>query len=175
MPPDARYSFRPVTAADFELLRGWLTEPHVARWWGEPDEEIASICAHLAEGSTVVPYLVALDGAPFAYIQSYDMDHEADHPYAPQPARTFGIDQSIGIADLTGKGHGPAMMQQFCDRLFASGAARIITDPDVSNVNAIRAYQKAGFRKDRIITSEYGTVWLMTLDRPAERSEGPEQ
>jgi aminoglycoside 6'-N-acetyltransferase len=172
MPPDRNYSFRPVTEADFGLLRGWLTSPHVARWWGDADEALSEMGTHLAEGSTVEAFIVSLDGAPFAYIQSYDMDREIDHPYAPQPKRTFGIDQSIGIEALTGKGHGPAMMKAFCDRLFAAGASRIITDPETTNDYAIRAYEKAGFRKDRIITSDYGTVWLMMLERPAGRSEG---
>lgn len=172
MKPEARYSFRPVTEADFGLLRGWLTAPHVARWWGDPDEALTEIADHLAEDSTVEAFIVSLDGEPFAYIQSYDMDREIDHPYAPQPARTSGIDQSIGIEALTGRGHGPAMMRLFCDKLFAAGAGRIITDPDTTNENAIRAYEKVGFQKDRIITSDYGTVWLMTLEREASRSEG---
>ena len=164
MPPDARYSFRPVVEADFDLLRQWLAAPHVARWWGEVESEIAQIREHIRPDSTVNPFIVALDGMPFAYIQSYDLDCEIDHPYAPQPPKTFGIDQSIGIESLLGKGHGPAMMRAFCDRLFTAGASTVITDPETTNEAAIRAYEKAGFAKDRIITSEYGTVWLMTLN-----------
>ncbi|MGV3548149.1 GNAT family N-acetyltransferase [Rhizobium sp.] len=150
--------------ADFDLLRQWLAAPHVARWWGEVESEIAQIREHLSPRSTVQPFIVELDGTSFAYIQSYDMDREADHPYAPQPPRTFGIDQSIGIETMLGKGHGPAMMKAFCLRLFSAGARRIITDPETTNDFAIRAYEKAGFAKDRIITSAYGTVWLMTLN-----------
>jgi aminoglycoside 6'-N-acetyltransferase len=165
MPPEARYSFRPVGEEDLGMLRQWLEAPHVARWWGDVDDSLGEIRSHMAEGSTVEAFIVALDDAPFAYIQSYDMDREIGHPYAPQPAATFGIDQSIGIESLTGKGHGPAMMRAFCGRLFSAGARRIITDPETTNDNAIRAYEKAGFVKNRIITSEYGTVWLMTLDR----------
>jgi aminoglycoside 6'-N-acetyltransferase len=164
MPPEARYSFRPVAEGDFGLLRQWLEAPHVARWWGDADESLDEIRSHMAEGSTVEAYIVALDGTPFAYIQSYDMDREIDHPYAPQPARTFGIDQSIGVESLTGKGHGPAMMRALCEKLFSEGATRVITDPETTNDNAIRAYEKAGFAKDSVITSEYGTVWLMTLN-----------
>ena len=164
MRPDGAYSFRPVSEDDFGMLRAWLEAPHVARWWGGVDDSLREIRSHMAPGSTVEAYIVALDGAPFAYIQSYDMDREIDHPYAPQPARTFGIDQSIGIEGMTGKGHGPAMMRAFCERLFSRGASRIITDPETTNDRAIRAYEKAGFAKDRIITSEYGTVWLMTLN-----------
>ena len=175
MPPEARYSFRPLAEADFGLLRDWLTAPHVARWWGDADAELDRIRDHLAEGSTVEPFVAALDGRPFAYIQSYAMDSEIGHPYAPQPPGTFGIDQSIGIEALTGRGHGPAMMRAFCDRLFSAGARRVITDPETTNETAIRASEKAGFRKDRIITSDYGTVWLMTLERLAESSEGQPQ
>jgi aminoglycoside 6'-N-acetyltransferase len=170
MPVEARYSFRPVAEGDLAMLRQWLAAPHVARWWGDPDEEIAGIREHMRSES-VRPYIVMLEGEPLGYIQSYDMDREADHPYAPQPARTFGIDQSIGSEALTGKGHGPAMMRAFCARLFEKGASRIITDPDFENLNAIRAYEKAGFTKDKIVTSEYGTVWLMTLDGETKAPE----
>lgn len=157
------YTFRPVDSGDFVLLNEWLRADHVARWWGEPEQELDEIRSHM-QSDGVRPYIVLLDGEPMGYIQSYDMDREVDHPYAPQPPRTFGIDQSIGIESLTGKGHGPAMMRKFCAMLFEAGAQRIITDPDIDNRNAIRAYEKAGFSRKRQVTSIYGTVYLMTLD-----------
>ena len=62
---------------------------------------------------------------------------------------TRGIDQFIGEADMLGRGHGSAFIRAFIDRLLANGAPRIVIDPDPANARAIRAYEKAGFDKDR--------------------------
>ena len=43
------YVFRPMTAADLPLVRRWLAEPHVARWWGDPAEQYALVSGDLDE------------------------------------------------------------------------------------------------------------------------------
>jgi aminoglycoside 6'-N-acetyltransferase len=161
------YAFRLLEKADLPLLKSWLEAPHVRQWWGDPDGEISEI-AELIDGSSVKPHIVSLLGRPIGYIQSYDPHQEYDHPYQDQPAGALGIDQFIGAADLTGLGHGPAMIQAFCRMLFEQGASRVVTDPDPVNRNAIRACQKAGFRKTDIRNTEYGTVQLMHLDAEDE-------
>lgn len=162
----AIYQFKPVERGDLLLLKSWLEAPHVSEWWGDPDGEITEISEFLDEsdGSTVRPYIVSLLGRSIGYIQSYDPHEEIDHPYQDQPEGTRGIDQFIGARELTGLGHGPAMIQAFCRMLFADGATRVVTDPDPANRNAIRAYEKAGFTKDDIRTTEYGTVLMMHID-----------
>ncbi|TIW18072.1 MAG: GNAT family N-acetyltransferase, partial [Mesorhizobium sp.] len=41
------YDFRPVTEKDLPLIARWLSEPHVAEWWDDPDKEIAEIREHM--------------------------------------------------------------------------------------------------------------------------------
>jgi aminoglycoside 6'-N-acetyltransferase len=161
------YQFRPVEASDLLMLREWLEVPHVAAWWGDPDGEIADI-ADMLEGDIVRPFVAHLLGRPFGYIQAYDPHRELDHPYQDQPVGTLGIDQFIGVPELTGLGHGPGLTQAFCRRLFAEGAIRVITDPDPENKRAVRAYEKAGFRRDDIRNTEYGTVQMMHIDASDE-------
>ena len=163
MRSNAVYQFRPVERGDLLLLKGWLAAPHVQEWWNDADEAVAEI-AEILDGSPVKPYIVMLLGRPIGYIQSYDPHEEIGHPYQDQPPATLGIDQLIGMRELTGLGHGPAMIQAFCRQLFAQGARRVVTDPDPDNRNAIRAYEKAGFKKDEIRNTEYGTVLLMHMD-----------
>jgi aminoglycoside 6'-N-acetyltransferase len=163
MPSSAIYQFRPVERGDLLLLKSWLEAPHVAEWWNDADEAVAEI-AEILDGSPVKPYIVALLGRPIGYIQAYDPHQEINHPYQDQPSGTLGIDQFIGVREMTGLGHGPAMIQAFCRQLFAEGARRVVTDPDPANRNAIRAYEKAGFKKDDIRTTEYGTVLMMHID-----------
>jgi aminoglycoside 6'-N-acetyltransferase len=169
MPNDQvhRYGFRPVSEADLAMIAEWLAEPHVAKWWGDVDMEIASIREHL-DSISVEPLVVELDGRPIGYIQSYDPHLEEDHPYQDQPFGTLGIDLSIGIPELVGIGHGSAIVRQFVDELFAEGAPRVIIDPDPANARAIRAYEKAGFTAFDTRNSIYGPAVLMARDAEQE-------
>ena len=82
----------------------------------------------------------------------------------PQPDDTCGIDQFIGEADMLGLGHGSGFVRAFADQLLAAGTPRVVTDPDPANVRAIRAYEKAGFRRDRLVDTPDGPALLMTRD-----------
>lgn len=158
-----RYDFRPVVEDDLPLIAGWLVEPHVAPWWGNPDEEIASIREHI-DSISVEPLIVELDGEPIGYLQSYDPHLEDDHPYQDQPFGTMGVDLTIGRPDLVGQGHGSALLRQFVEELLAEGAPRVIIDPDPTNARAIRAYEKAGFRAFDQRSSVYGPALMMKID-----------
>jgi aminoglycoside 6'-N-acetyltransferase len=160
-----RYLFRPVAERDLPMIAGWLAEPHVAEWWGDPEQEAAGIRDHI-DSDSVEPLIVELAGKPVAYLQSYDPHLEDDHPYADQPFGTLGLDLSIGIADLVGAGHGPAILRQFAETLFDEGAPRVIVDPHPDNARAIRAFEKAGFREIDRRSSRYGDVVLMATDNP---------
>jgi aminoglycoside 6'-N-acetyltransferase len=162
-----RYSFRDVTREDFPLLATWLAEPHIAKWWGGVDEELASIEYSMTSVETR-PMIAELDGRPIAYLQYYDPYLEEDHPYQDQPKGTLGIDISIGNAELVGIGHGSAIIRQLTSELFENGAKRIVIDPDPENAQAIRAYEKAGFRYVDTRTSIYGPAHFMALDAPEE-------
>jgi RimJ/RimL family protein N-acetyltransferase len=162
-----RYTFRDVTDGDFPLLVRWLGEPHIAEWWRAVDKELASIRESMTSVETW-PMIVELDGAPIAYLQSYDPHLEEGHPYQDQPKGTLGLDISIGDADLLGKGHGSTIVRQMAAELFAAGATRIVIDPDPANARAIRAYEKAGFRHFDTRTSIYGPAHFMVMDPPEE-------
>ncbi|MBD9374428.1 GNAT family N-acetyltransferase [Rhizobium sp. ARZ01] len=167
MPSAEMFSFRPVTEADLPLLGDWLAEPHVRRWWGEPEAEMAEIRGHF-DNPLVRPYLVLLDGQPIGYIQSYVVDGP-EHPNTDQPAGTVGIDQFIGVASLIGKGLGPRMIEAFVAGLFEQGIERVIIDPHPDNTPAIRAYGKAGFRVFDQRQTEDGPTLMMARDRAQER------
>ena len=161
--PRPDYDFGPLAAADLPLLRRWLAAPHVARWWGEPEHELALIGADLNE-PRMQQYIVTFRARPFAYLQCYEVAAWADAERAGEPAGTRGIDQFIAEPDLIGRGHGPAFIRSFLDRLFAAGCPRVLTDPDPANARAIRAYQKAGFSRRRLVETAEGPRLLLTRD-----------
>jgi aminoglycoside 6'-N-acetyltransferase len=171
-PPEVApiYDFRAVTEADLPMIAGWLALPHMAEWWGDPETEIASIREHI-DSDSVEPLIVELGGRAIAYLQSYDPHMEDDHPYADQPFGTLGIDISIGVPELLGLGHGPAIIRQFTEMLFEEGALRVIIDPHPDNGRAIRAYEKAGFREIDRRQTIYGNAVLMAIDTDEGNTE----
>jgi aminoglycoside 6'-N-acetyltransferase len=162
-----RYDFRAVTEEDLPMLAGWLAEPHVAQWWAPDPEKIEEI-RQAMESVDTEPLIVALDGEPIAYLQSYDPHLEDGHPYQDQPFGTLGMDMFIGPAEFLGKGHGSAIIRQYAEMLFDEGAPRLVIDPDPGNLRAIRAYEKAGFIAFDTRTTIYGPALMMKRDTPEE-------
>ena len=162
MAPHA-YTFRPMTAMDFETIRRWLAMPHVAQWWGDPHEQSALISGDL-DHRAMDQFVVTLGDRPFAYLQCYDPTAWPDNGLGEQPHGTRGIDQFIGEEDMIDRGHGSTLIRMFVDSLHKAGAPRTVTDPDPRNARAIRAYEKAGFHKDGMVDTPDGRAFLMVRD-----------
>ena len=159
------YEFRSVTEDDLPMLARWLGEPHVAEWWGDPEQGLREIADAIDDISTE-SLIVMLVGQPFGYLQTYDPHLEDDHPYQDQPTGTLGMDVSIGPAAFLGKGHGSAAIAAFIEELFEEGVPRVIIDPHPGNLRAIRAYEKAGFRPFDRRTTMFGPALMMAIDAP---------
>jgi aminoglycoside 6'-N-acetyltransferase len=65
---------------------------------------------------------------------------------------------------MVGRGHGSAFIRQFIEGLLDSGTPRIVIDPSPTNPRAIRAYEKAGFRRVHEIDTPDGRALLMVRD-----------
>jgi len=154
------YQFRPMAAADLPLVLHWLKQPHVVQWWGDTYEQFTLVSGDL-EVEAMDQYIVAIDDRPFAYIQCYDPEVWPDNGLGDHPKGTRGIDQFIGEPDMVDRGHGSAFIRAFIARVLASGAPRVITDPDPENARAVRAYEKAGFEKVDLVDTPDGTALLM--------------
>jgi aminoglycoside 6'-N-acetyltransferase len=148
-----------MTADDLPLVRRWLGAPHVAEWWGDPDEQFALVSGDLSEPA-MDQYIVALADAPLGYLQCYRLT-DWNTGLGAQPEGTRGIDQFIGEPDKIACGHGSALTRAFADALLAQRTPRVVTDPDPANARAIRAYENAGFHRDRLIETPDGIVLLM--------------
>jgi aminoglycoside 6'-N-acetyltransferase len=166
-----RIGFIPVQAEHVPLLRQWLNEPHIREWWGDPDEELGFIRDMVDGRDTTRPFLVTLDQVPIGYIQYWFIGHHQneqwikDHPWlAELSSDTIGIDLSIGRPELLSKGIGSAALTAFVASLREQGYANVIIDPDRSNVRAVRAYMKAGFRPVPNLHEQTGDVLIMQHD-----------
>jgi aminoglycoside 6'-N-acetyltransferase len=159
MPPCA-YAFKPMSAADLPTIRRWLAAPHVAEWWGDPEEQFALVNEDLAHPA-MDQFVVLIEDRPFAYLQCYDPTAWSGNGLGQHPHGTHGIDQFIGEPDMIERGHGAAFIRSFVDRLLQSGTSRVLTDPDPANRRAVRAYEKAGFHKVRVVDTPDGRAFLM--------------
>jgi RimJ/RimL family protein N-acetyltransferase len=146
--------------SDLPLVRRWLLEPHVRRWWDEkasptyPDEELADRLSAVRGEDPTDHVVVELEGRPIGDIQSYLIDdHDEYRAQIGLEETAFGVDLYIGEPDLIGRGIGPAMLGAFLrDVAFPRyGLDLCIIDPTRSNAYAIRAYEKVGFRFARSV------------------------
>jgi aminoglycoside 6'-N-acetyltransferase len=157
------YVFRPMSKADLPLVKRWLAEPHVMQWWGDTYQQFEIVSGDL-KVEAMDQFIVATDDRPFGYLQCYNPEVWPDNGLGVHPRGTRGIDQFIGEPDMVDRGHGSAFIGSFVDRLLAAGASRVITDPDPANARAIRSYEKAGFRRDRLVETSDGTALLMVCN-----------
>ena len=152
-----------MTADDLPLIKRWLAMPHVTEWWGDADEQFDLVSGDLSHPA-MDQFIVAIDDRPFGYLQCYDLT-AWNSGFGPQPLGTRGIDQFIGEPDMVARGHGSAFIRTFTDGLLAAGAPRMVTDPDPANARAVRAYEKAGFHRDRMVDTPDGPALLMVRSR----------
>lgn len=128
-----------------ELLLGWLAQPHVATWWGDPARAIE----HATQCSPKSHALITADGAPVGYLcwQEPPRDELEAAGLADLPAGLVDIDILIGSPDLLGQGIGSRALELLLARLrCGKGVAFAGLGTSASNTNAIRCYTKAGFR-----------------------------
>ena len=153
------YVFHPMTTDDLPLVKRWLAEPHVVQWWGDTYQQFELVSGDLGV-EAMDQFIVAIDDRPFGYIQCYDPEVWPDNGLGKHPSGTRGIDQFIGEPGMIGCGHGSGFIRQFTDALLP-GIPRIVTDPDPANTRAVRAYEKAGFEKVKMVDTPDGPALLM--------------
>ena len=125
---------RPVARADVPVLRGFLDEPAVGRWWPPPPvgEDFP-----FDEPDRVV-LAVEADGAVAGLVQ-FAEEFEPDYRHA-------SIDLFLGTA-FHGRGLGPDVLRTVVRHLVVDrGHHRITIDSAVANERAVAAYRRVGFR-----------------------------
>lgn len=167
-----RIEFLPLDENRVHLLASWLRRPHVAEWWGTADTAEALRDDYLVnpgDPPLVRGYIATLDGRPLGFIQSYVVKGAGGGWWEDETdPGARGIDQFLAEASDLGKGLGTLMVRTFVERLFADPAVtKVQTDPDPRNARAIRSYEKAGFRRLRVVDTPNGPALLMVVEREA--------
>lgn len=168
---DASISLRLMTEQDLPMLHVWLNRPHIVEWWGGERPSLEEVRAHYLPrvllDEQVTPYIGMIDNKPFAYAQSYVALGAGDGWWEDETdPGVRGIDQSIADPELLGLGLGTKLVRSLVDLLFTDPrVTKIQTDPNPSNLRAIRCYEKAGFRKVKNIVTPDGPAVYMLQSR----------
>ena len=164
-------------AQDYALLLRWLTNPTVQEWYenqeGDTLDAIKEKYQPRITGTDYVhPAIIEWQGKPVGYLQYYEAREEKGYPLKElllEEPDVWAIDILIGETEHIGKGIGSASLRLMIRYLFEEQRARtIIIDPDTRNERAIRAYEKAGFKKLKVLKNwekhagKWTDAWLMT-------------
>jgi aminoglycoside 6'-N-acetyltransferase len=149
---------------DEKLIKAWLCEPHVERWWGDPQKAWKELLAPAAGGGGA---LIMFGKKPVGLLRwqipgSDELAAAGLNEFLPG---TLDIDIAIGEPDFTGRAIGPKALRLLAEKLFKEKAPpEIMLCTSVENTRAIRAYEKAGFRRiRRFFDPGLGTFWLFTV------------
>lgn len=129
----AELVLRPLQPEDADELRRIHRTPEIARWWDLPDDSFPW------DESESTRLTIVVDGVVAGLIQFWE---ETEPKY-----RHAGIDLFLDPA-LHGQGLGTEAVRRVTRLLMDErGHHRVTIDPAVENVAAVRAYEKAGFRR----------------------------
>lgn len=170
-------SVRELDEVDVSVMARWLSDPRVLEYYegrDRPHDEAMVREKYLSgRESDVTGCLVERAGAPLGYIQFYVLQAEAQIKLGyGNGATIYGIDLFIGEPELWSQEIGTRLVSAMVDFLFTEKSADlVIIDPNVDNPRAIRCYEKAGFRKVRVLPKhelyegEWLDCWLMEQRR----------
>ena len=166
VPPKLR--LRPATPEDRFLVRRWLTDPEVQKWWGNAAGAEAGITLAMAS-LTALPRIIEHDGGAIGYAHAVEIGLWAEAQPEELPAGAWDIDLFIASEADRGKGLAHAALTQLTDEVFATTLAVACSGVvSVRNEAAVRAYERAGFRWLRVWQDPlFGPCWVMVKERPA--------
>ena len=151
------FTWRRLTEEDFPLLRRWLAQPHVARWWNHETsaEAVARDFGPAARGEEPSEdLLILLDGRPFGLVQRCRL---ADYPdYRDElaaitqvPDGAITIDYLIGEPERVGRGLGTRMIREIVEASWRDhpDASAVLVPVPAANRASWRALEKAGLHR----------------------------
>ena len=161
-------TFAPLAPEHLGLLHGWLQQPHVREFWDDGHRTREQVRAHYSDPDPDnASFVFTLAGLTAGYLQTYRVGSSSEYGQWRSPrGETWGLDLLLGAVADTGQGHGPQVIRAFI--AFWQGQrphlSRLLIDPDVRNIRAVRAYQKAGFSSVGEVSGPTATLKILAAD-----------
>ncbi len=169
-------TFKSLHESHFPLLLKWLMAPHVKEYWDQDvnwtlaliEEKYSSYARgyKIVDGieKPIKAYIIEVDSKPIGYIQLYnahDFGHSKKHEDLPEKLGSFDI--FIGEKEYLGQDIGSATITKFV-QIHADNYTHIFVAPDLDNITATKAYEKAGFQK-MLEQKDNDKMWMI-WERP---------
>lgn len=166
-------TFEPLNESHFPLMLAWLESAHVKKWWDRdvvytPDlikekyGDYVKGCKQVnGVNKSIHAYIICVNHQPIGYIQIYNAyDFPRSKSLRGLPESLGAFDIFIGDEKYLRKNIGSQAITKFLS-LYATHYSYVFADPDLENVAAIRAYEKAGFKKvlEQNDTEEVWMLW----------------
>lgn len=149
--------FKALTIDNLKQLHRWFQEPLIKQLYAKNQIWSLNDIIHKYQprinGKENIPsFIIEIESHPIGFIQYYKLqEHLPDgikhnNPLFKNhhPNDIVGIDIFIAEQQKRGKGLGAQIINQ-CIFEFLMGYQLVVVDPEQSNLQAIRCYEKAGF------------------------------
>ena len=142
-----RVSLRALASKDLPLFAEFLQAPSVKRWWGDYDED--RLRRELVDDPSVEAFAVEAEGHLIGIVDFCEETHP-DYYHA-------ALDITLGVPHQ-GRGLGSDALRTLIGHLVDErGHHRLTVDPAAENTDAVRFYERLGFRKVGVLR-EYQRV-----------------
>lgn len=127
------------------MLRRWDLEPHVIDSDPNSDWDYEDEIGRDLPGRA--HFIAEADGEPVGVMEFTDPEHDDTRYWGEMPAGYRALDIWIGPSNRLGQGLGTLMMREAISMCFADTSVHsILIDPLETNTDAIRFYERIGFR-----------------------------
>ena len=178
-----RIAFRQLQDSDMRLMLEWLNDPYLEQVYlgGRKTtmKEVTGKYMPRVEGKDPVsPYLILYDGKHVGHIQSCMWSDYPDFSICLKKEERNASDPDVFIGEnsFRGRGFGPLMLKRFLKEVVFTryNTDNCLVTPLMDNRIAIRAYEKAGFRKVRLLDhpDEQSALCLMAISRETAAAGG---
>src|SRR5512133_172488 len=156
------------------MITRWLSDPRVLEFYEGRDRPFSveavrqKYAPRILSPEGVTPCILEYEHRPIGYLQFYLA--EAGEYQFDGRGKIYALDLFIGAPEYWGQGLGVQFIRLLLCYLFEQqGADWVLIDPHVDNDRAIRAYEKCGFRKIKILPKhewhegKFVDCWLMAI------------
>ena len=152
-------SFKPLTVEDLTHLHNWFQEPVIKQHYAKNkswsfNDLLNKYHPRIIGTENIPSFIIELDTHPIGFIQYYCLQEHFPECIKDDINPLFdnystnkivGIDLFIAYNKNRGKGLGVQIINQFI-REFLMQYKLIVVDPEKNNLQAIRCYEKSGFK-----------------------------
>ncbi len=147
MKTSASMKIRDFTLNDTEILKLWLEQDYITKFWGDPQDWINELKENI--NTDWVKYFIVECDNPIGFLQYYETDKAPQGDWSDEPIGTVGIDYLIGDIEYLGKGYGTKIVRLLVDLIKSKNRYDyIVADPVKENLSSIKALENNGFKQN---------------------------